>query len=427
MFKTKAGKDTLIIHLFALLHAGVALSSRLIGIADDLMLTLLTMLLTVIICLRRGMDIRFMALSVIAVNIFGFALGKGIARMVSFISAEPLLIYPLSTFVTTEVLGWGLYCCTIWRRRRNSFKEADTTSLRWLLIAFVVIICTRLAIVLLYTDAVDKNNIAINVVVDYAFSCIVLVFLAEYALRISARAQQDQEKARLAQYSYLKLKQQVNPHFLFNSLNVLDCLVNEQKTEQSSTYIHKLAGIYRYMIGSEDRTLVPLRDEMEFVGQYVDLMLVRFPKGLEVEIDIPESILSRNVVPCAVQMLVENATKHNVVSESKPLHIHIGIDEFDRLVVINNIRPKRTSRPDSTGLGLKYIQEQYLDLSGRGIEITTLEGLPSLCECSTAGAGFKGSSAETTVRADEAGAAGSSVYSGAAEGELFYVVKLPLI
>lgn len=367
----KANRDALIIHSFALLHAGVALGSRLIGIADDLMLTMLTMLLVVIICMRRGMGVKFMAASVIAVNIIGFALGRGIAIAIGLVTSVDLLANPLSTFLTTEFLGWGIYACAEWVRRRSGFQETDTAGLRWLLIAFVVIMCTRLAIILMFSNTLDRENIALNVVVDYAFSCIVLVFLAEYALRISARAQLEQEKAHLAQYRYLKLREQVNPHFLFNSLNILDCLVTEEKTDQASTYIHKLAGIYRYMIKNEEERLVSLRDEMDFVGQYVGLLQVRFPEGLEVGIDIPEEALRRKVVPCSVQLLIENATKHNSITPQSPLKIAISFDG-DRVRVVNNLQPKMTSAP-STGLGLKYLQEQYQDVAGAAVNIQKTE------------------------------------------------------
>ena len=364
---SKTGRDTLVIHLFALLHAGVALSSRLVGIADDLLLTLLTMALAVIICLRRGMSVKFMAVSVIAVNVLGFAIGEGLAMILGPLSEGSLVINPLSTFITTEILGWSVFGVASWARSRSTFKETDTKGLRWLLVAFMVILCTRLAIILTFSDAIDKENIAVNVVVDYAFSCIALVLLAEYAIRSAERARLEEEKAHLAQYRYLKLREQVNPHFLFNSLNILDCLVTEEKSGQASTYIHKLAGIYRYMIKNEEERLVSLRDEMEFVGQYVDLLQVRFPEGLEVSIDIPDDALRRKVVPCSVQLLIENATKHNAITPQRPLRIEIRAGE-GRVSVRNNLRPKVSSTP-STGLGLKYLREQYEDVSGAEVSI----------------------------------------------------------
>ena len=179
--------------------------------------------------------------------------------------------------------------------------------------------------------------------------------------------QSEREKSNMAQYRYLKLKRQVNPHFLFNSLNILDCMVCEEKTEQSSTYIHKLAGIYRYMIMSEEEQVVTLREELEFVEKYVDLLKVRFPEGLEVNIEVPEEQMARYVLPCSIQLLIENATKHNAVTPDNPLVIEVKSDE-ENISVSNNLIPKVTKAP-STGLGQTYIRQLYADLSGKQIDI----------------------------------------------------------
>jgi LytS/YehU family sensor histidine kinase len=195
-----------------------------------------------------------------------------------------------------------------------------------------------------------------------------LVYIINYAVSAKAAMRLEREKANMAQYRYLKLKRQVNPHFLFNSLNILDCLVCEEKTDDASTYIHKLAGIYRYMIKSEDEDVVPLRDELTFVNQYVDLLRLRFPEGFEVNIDVPQEAMSRYILPCSLQLLIENATKHNAVSADNPLVIKVKVDE-NGVHVSNNMIPKVT-RSESTGLGHKYIMQQYMDLSGKTIEIS---------------------------------------------------------
>ena len=194
-----------------------------------------------------------------------------------------------------------------------------------------------------------------------------IVFIVNYTISSRNEMNRQREKAHLAQYRYLKLKRQVNPHFLFNSLNILDCLVCDEKTEQASTYIHKLAGIYRYMIKSEDEELVQLRDELVFVNLYVDLLKVRFPVGFDVKIDIPEESMSRYVLPCSLQLLIENAIKHNTVTEANPLIISIVSDNIN-VQVSNNIIPKVTTA-QSTGLGQKYIRNQYQDISGKEIDI----------------------------------------------------------
>ena len=356
-------KDALIIHLFALLHAGVALGCRALGLTDEIALTLLTMLLVVIICLRRGMSAKFMAFSLILVNIIGFGIAKGISSLLGLASHSPLVVNPISTFLTTEIVGWGTYMIAGRLSRDGKFQVTDSSGLRWLLLAFVIVIAVRLTILLILSGGVDRENIVASIIVDYVFSLGALIFLAENAMRINARALEDQEKARLAQYRYMSLSQQVNPHFLFNSLNILDCLVCEEKTAQASTYIHKLAGIYRYMLRIEQERLVTLRDEMDFVEQYVDLLKVRFPEGLDISIDIPGDKMGRRVVPCSVQLLIENATKHNTISAEKPLRIDVRCQD-DTVVVSNTLNPKVSTGP-STGLGLKYLREQYRDVSGK--------------------------------------------------------------
>ena len=364
----KISKEGWIIHGFALLHAAVALGCRLGGLADDMMLTLLSMMMIVIICLRCRVSGFMMAVSVLAVNVVGVLLGRGTAWLIDSITDSPLIIYPLSTFLCTEIVGWVmLLLARGYARRHPEAQEQMAASLTWLLIAFVIILVTRLAILLLFSQSWEGRNTAVTLLLDYSLTLTVVVVLAEYALRLQRRAMAASERANLAQYRYIKLKQQVNPHFLFNSLNVLDYLIQEQSRADASRYTHKLAEVYRYMIKSEDETVVRLRDEMEFVKQYVDLLKVRFPEGLEVEADIPEEALSRSVVPCSVQLLIENATKHNAVQPDNPLRIRVFVED-DHVVVTNNRIPKLT-RPASTGLGLQYIRQQYQDLSGRTVSI----------------------------------------------------------
>ena len=356
-------RDALIIHLFALLHAGLALGCRALGLTDEIVLTLLTMLLVVIVCLRRGMSAKFMAFSLILVNIIGFGIAKAISSLLGLLFSEPLVVNPISTFITTEIVGWGTYMIAGKLAREGKFQVTDSSGVRWLLLAFVIVIAVRLTILLILSGGIDRENIVASIIVDSVFSLGALIFLAENAMRINARALEDREKARLAQYRYMNLSQQVNPHFLFNSLNILDCLVCEQKTDQASTYIHKLAAIYRYLLRNEEERLVKLRDEMDFVDQYVDLLKVRFPEGLEIGMDIPADKLNKRVVPCSVQLLIENATKHNAVSPEKPLRINVRCED-DNVVVSNSLNPKVSSGP-STGLGLKYLREQYQDVAGK--------------------------------------------------------------
>lgn len=144
------------------------------------------------------------------------------------------------------------------------------------------------------------------------------------------------------------------------------------RDKEASEYIHKLAGIYRYMLRNEEESIVTLRDEMTYVGMYRDLLKVRFQNGFNVEVRILPEDLSRHVVPCSVQLLIENATKHNAVSPSRPLDITV-VSDGETLTVTNNLIPKITEA-QSSGLGLNYIRQQYRDRSGKGVEILRTDG-----------------------------------------------------
>ena len=225
-----------------------------------------------------------------------------------------------------------------------------------------------------FENLLDKETGLIAIVSSITeFAIICIIYIINSAITSRNEIKMERYKANMAQYRYLKLKKQVNPHFLFNSLNVLNYLIIDEKIEQASTYTQKLAALYRYMIKSEDEDLVTLRDEMDFVEQYIDLIKVRFPQGFKVNINIKEEDYLRHVLPCSIQLLVENATKHNAISTDKELIINIESNGTE-ISIENNIIPKLTKSP-STGLGQKYIRQQYLDLSGKEVQIECTDSI----------------------------------------------------
>jgi LytS/YehU family sensor histidine kinase len=199
----------------------------------------------------------------------------------------------------------------------------------------------------------------------------VLVATACILIRISTTTQrelrEERELKHRTEYQYERLKQQINPHFLFNSLGILDYLVQEEETERASAFIHKFADIYRYMLNTDQKSLIKLSDELDFTMKYIDLLKERFIEGMIFEIDIEPQLLNFMVVPCSMQLLVENATKHNIVSGDMPLKVSITT-EGDYLVVRNNLQPRTHGQP-STKLGLANIRQQYIDVANRDIII----------------------------------------------------------
>lgn len=178
----------------------------------------------------------------------------------------------------------------------------------------------------------------------------------------------ERQSVNKARRQYLNLKQQVNPHFLFNSLNVLDGLVLKGDKEEASRYIHKLSGVYRYMLKTEGQQLTSLKDELAFMRMYTDLLHVRFPEGFITEFNVPYEDYDMQVIPCSLQLLVENAVKHNAVLPGNPLRIQVHSDGYS-VYVTNNIVPKKSTSP-SHGIGLEYLRKQYWDICRREIEIS---------------------------------------------------------
>ncbi len=176
----------------------------------------------------------------------------------------------------------------------------------------------------------------------------------------------ERDQRHRALYQYTQLKQQLNPHFLFNSLNILDYLVQNEDKERASEYIRKLAGVYRYLLKQEDEQLVDLSDEINFVTKYTDLLKERFAQALCIKIDISAEKLNYKVIPCGLQILVENAVKHNVAKMDKPLNINISLQK-DYIVVKNNLQLRYGHDKDSTKIGLKNLRKQYLSIADKEI------------------------------------------------------------
>lgn len=162
------------------------------------------------------------------------------------------------------------------------------------------------------------------------------------------------------------LKNQVNPHFLFNSLNTLMHIIPEDQ-ELAVRFVQQLSKVYRYILEIRDRKLIPLSEELDFLKAYVFLLKERFGENFKVEINIPEAYLSMKVVPLSLQILLENAIKHNIISALKPLKIEVFVEKNRQLIIRNNLQ-KKNQVMDSTKVGLQNIKNRYSFFSDRKVE-----------------------------------------------------------
>jgi two-component system, LytTR family, sensor kinase len=165
---------------------------------------------------------------------------------------------------------------------------------------------------------------------------------------------------------YELLKQQVNPHFLFNSLNTLKYMV-ESRDENTVEFVLKLSDFYRFTLESRKLNLIKLEEELKILESYMFLLKARFEEGIDLSVDIDPKVQQTYIPPFTLQLLVENCIKHNVVSLERPLQIKI-YSEGDFIVVQNQIQLKRT-REASTGMGLENINQRYTHLLDKKITI----------------------------------------------------------
>ena len=356
----------LIVLLFAILHLMLAFSSTLVGYEVLLVLTLMTMLMSLLLSIRQEMGTVFMVVAVIVINFAGLYLGQWIGVMVRkyiILESTPYRHYlagPLSTFITTGILGTTQILIADAVRKSRFYKGPETEQNSMpVVIAFVVVLVIRLVMMMRSSESFFGEYLSLNIILDYAGTAVVILWMAYHVIKAQRDYKQEKRKRHEAQYSYDRLKTQIEPHFLFNSLNTLSSIVDTGNNQDAKLFIQKLSAIYRYLLDTEDEHLVFLSEELQFVDQYASLMRIRFPEGLSIDVEIGPESSSRYVIPCSIQLLVENAIKHNVVSAREPLGIRITI-EGDYLVVSNNLNPKLTTQP-STGNGQRYIRQRYHD------------------------------------------------------------------
>jgi len=176
------------------------------------------------------------------------------------------------------------------------------------------------------------------------------------------------EKEKI-QYQYETLKAQINPHFLFNSLNVLSALAY-QDADKANLFTKKLSGVYRYLLLTNDQPTVSLREELLFLESYLYLEQIRFEDTFTVEVaNDNESLLYKNVIPVSLQLLVENALKHNITTKEQPLNVSIHITD-ESITVSNNLQLRNSV--DKGGVGLINLQKQYA-LYQKSIDINRTE------------------------------------------------------
>lgn len=176
--------------------------------------------------------------------------------------------------------------------------------------------------------------------------------------------------AKSANAQFESLKNQLDPHFLFNSLNVLSALIDENP-EQAQHFTASMSKIYRYVLEQKDKELVTVEEELDFARTYCDLLKTRFEDSVSFEFNVSENDLKYYVVPLSLQLLLENCIKHNFATAQKPLHIKI-YSEQGFLLIENNLQAREQMK-ESAGIGLANIVQRYSLLTRQNVFIEKSE------------------------------------------------------
>ncbi len=262
-----------------------------------------------------------------------------------------------------EITAKGFHPYVIWRYFIQSLFS--TLALYFVFCVFV----NRL-----FPNEIFHNNIFNYILV----ACITVVFLGIFYFLEKRRNTfeekiiQQSTKAETATANFETLKNQLDPHFLFNSLNVLTGLI-EENPDKAIDFTTSLSKIYRYLLEQKDKEVVPLEEEIRFAKTYINLLKLRFENSIHFHLNMMDFKEGEFIVPLSLQILLENTIKHNIVTESKPLKIRI-YKEGQHLVVENSLQLK-TSVKDSTGVGLNNIINRYQLISNREVKISNENNL----------------------------------------------------
>lgn len=222
--------------------------------------------------------------------------------------------------------------------------------------------------VLVVGDELKPEDVSLQYFV-YIVILIILLFVSRILRYQIMHQEYLVEKEHLKQQSLNNeleaLKNQINPHFLFNSLNSLNSLVRDNK--QATTFVNKLSFMYRYILQNGSSDMVTVSEELKFLQSYIFLIETRYRDRFKIEINIDNNLLNEKLPALALQLLVENAVKHNEISATNPLLVKVYSEE-EFLIVENKIR-QRTTFVDSTGNGLANLDKRYIMLKKKHITI----------------------------------------------------------
>ena len=323
--------------------------------------------------LQRAIKLTLIIFAVIQlVNvIMGSEIYFGKRLLVNFLFT---MMYTFSLYAANMFLFWKL---DSYFEDKFSVKRLTLGFIGSFLVSLLVIFLMHVFEVVVYNKNSFDYFLANEKPSSYLGSIIITFFVTLSIYTISFYKAYNENKVKeqkiiagTANAKFESLKNQIDPHFLFNSLNVLSSLI-EENPENAQRFTTSLSKIYRYVLEQKDKELVSVDEELAFAKTYMNLLKMRFENSLFYEMPITAISAEAKVVPLSLQLLLENTVKHNVVSEQRPLHIRIYVDG-DYLAVQNDYQKKEVLQ-ERQGVGLQNIVNRYGIISNRKVQIAQNE------------------------------------------------------
>lgn len=295
-----------------------------------------------------------------------FLFGSGDTNVFFEVSIQDIIFRVLSFFGFCYVL---LKFNIDWSMKwfyKNIFLKSFVVSFL-ILVAWIILF--RIFDVIVNGENSTTISQRFNNFVYFFIMLMLLIISRTIALNVQSKIdvlEKEQFKQQSLQNELTALKNQVNPHFLFNSLNSLSLLVREDQ-KAAGKFINKLSFLYRYILQSKDQDLVTLKEELKFLESYIFLIKHRYQENFNVSIVIDESLYQKRIPSLALQLLVENSVKHNEISANKPLTVTIYIE--DGFLIVKNKLQHRTDNIESTNTGLNNLNTRFNLLLNKDILI----------------------------------------------------------
>ncbi len=293
----------------------------------------------------------------------------------SYIMYEERMFYDWRPWTITYPLIYGIGYIS-WRSHyvydyylRNKFPSLDQTNKRLLYKIPVNLLVMSPSVLIIFLVfhvfhilgySIQEGDLKFGLITGLTVNIIFeslweVIYILEKFKEVTAEKQMI-EKLQLQQ-EFSHLKQKVNPHFLFNCFNTLSSLISEDKN-QAEKFLDELSKVYRYLLRSNESGMSTVDQELQFINSYYKLLKTRYGNGFELQINIDPKYKEYQLPSLSLQLLVENAVKHNIVSKQKPVQVRIHSSPDARLIVENNLN-KKIHITESTGIGLSNIREKY--------------------------------------------------------------------